>query len=121
VNRRPVLFFLALMVIVAAVIVFYLKLANPSLDDRGSNETGAGSEHAYTKELAVKLFRENCAECHGTDGRGIMSNPALAGTRLNEAQITKIIQNGRGEMPAVEDLDENQMHQIAHFVKHLGE
>ena len=117
--KRPVIFFLALMVIAVAVIVFYLQFTNPSLKDRDTNRPGAGSEHTYNKKLAAKLYQQNCADCHGADGRGIMSNPALAGTKLNEAQIIKIIQNGRGEMPAVEDLDENQLHQIAHFVKHL--
>ena len=118
--KRPVIFFLALMVIAAAVIVFYLQFTNPQHKAADENKQAAGSGRAYNKELAFELYQENCADCHGRDGRGIMSNPALTGTRFSETQIISIIQNGLGAMPAIDDLDENQMHQIAHFVKHLN-
>ena len=114
-NKRPVMFFLAMMITGTALIIAYLQTVNP----RQTNAGISGHQHAYNKNLAASLYQNHCAECHGSDGRGIMSNPALTGTNFSETQIIKIIQNGRGEMSAVDGLDENQMHQIAHFVKHL--
>ncbi len=45
------------------------------------------------------LYATHCAACHGTAGEGGIG-PALAGTALTAADMTSVMQTGRGVMPS---------------------
>jgi cytochrome c551 len=54
-------------------------------------------------EETVKLYRDNCISCHGTEMQGNMgpdSNLQQVGSRLDKEQIRKQIENGGNLMPA---------------------
>jgi cytochrome c6 len=86
--------------------------ANPGPDGAASNAT----------------FRTKCAMCHGPDGSGSevgksMNVPDLrsqAVQKLSDAELTQIISNGKGGMPAFKDsLSEDQIHSLVAHVRTL--
>lgn len=46
------------------------------------------------------MFEANCVGCHGSAGEGGGVGPTLAGTGLDAAVVTAVLQQGRGIMPA---------------------
>jgi uncharacterized membrane protein SirB2 len=62
------------------------------------------------------LYENNCASCHGPDGRlGLAGAKDLAATPLDEAGIKTIILQGKGLMPAAQ-VNEQQADAIASYV-----
>jgi mono/diheme cytochrome c family protein len=47
-----------------------------------------------------QLFAENCATCHGVEGRGGGVGPTLAGNEVSIADARTTIENGSGVMAA---------------------
>lgn len=73
------------------------------------NEAKAG---ANTEELYVN----NCASCHGKDGKlGLSGATDLTATQLSADSITSIILNGRNMMPKT-NLSQEQAKDIATYV-----
>ncbi|HXI24686.1 MAG TPA: cytochrome c [Pyrinomonadaceae bacterium] len=80
------------------------------------------------KKTAVKVvFKQHCAKCHGTDGRGRTVEGEIAGAqdftdqdwrqRVEEQRIINSITHGRGQMPAFEKkLSKEQIKSLAAFV-----
>lgn len=62
-----------------------------------------------TPKRGQALYQMHCARCHGAEGGGIASNPALSKTTLTlrDPDIVDIMLNGKGGMPA-QRLDEQQ-------------
>jgi cytochrome c6 len=53
-----------------------------------------------TVERGRIIFQQNCVRCHGYDGKlGKWGAKNLQVSRLNDAQLLKIISNGRWFMP----------------------
>lgn len=51
------------------------------------------------------LFLNNCASCHGVDGKlGMSGAKNLTKIILSDKQITKVITYGKGTMPAFKEL-----------------
>ncbi len=77
-----------------------------------------------------RIFSENCAGCHGADGKGggemktpDFTNPA-AQAALPEGTVLKVIRNGKPgtAMPAWQGrLSEAEINAVASFVKSLGQ
>lgn len=72
---------------------------------------------------AAALFAKKCSACHGKDGKG---SPAglklgakdLTGTKLSEAELKAVIENGRGKMtPNKGKLTDAEIQSLAKFVK----
>jgi mono/diheme cytochrome c family protein len=61
----------------------------------------AGAKGAGPESEGARVFRTQCAGCHGTQGQGSLG-PSLIGieSRLSVADQTAVVQNGRGLMPA---------------------
>ena len=61
-----------------------------------------------------------CQACHGAnlEGGGVFQSPSLLGLadRLDKQQVTHIIRNGRGAMPAVGWLDDGQVDRVADWL-----
>ena len=52
-----------------------------------------------------QLFLNNCASCHGVDGKlGMSGAKNLTKTKLTDSEINKIITYGKRSMPAFKEL-----------------
>lgn len=76
------------------------------------------------RQAGAKLFRQECASCHGRDARGIGKAPPLAGPTVRQAQPGKlfwILRNGslRRGMPSFAHLPEDERWQIVTYLKSL--
>ena len=74
------------------------------------------------EQKGESLFINNCAACHGEDGKlGASGAKDLSVSSLNEKEMEKIIRNGKNAMPpqkAILETDENIQLVIEH-VKRL--
>jgi len=71
-----------------------------------------------------KLFRQNCASCHGADAAGLDDHPSLRTGRIRAAtpgELQWILTNGsmRNGMPSWSRLPEQQRWQIIVYLKSL--
>lgn len=70
------------------------------------------------------LFNATCAPCHGANGGGANGGdgaqpyPVLTdvGKRLSREQITAVVENGRGRMPAFQNISKENREQIIDFL-----
>src|SRR5262245_9126233 len=85
-------------------------------------------QDGVSADLAVaKLFDNNCAVCHGQDGRGVVKLPNLPDFSRNDFQdsrpeslLVSSIANGRNSMPAFGTvLTQNQIKGLVRFVRHF--
>lgn len=68
---------------------------NASDNNNGNN--GGGD----TTAAAEQIFQQNCSSCHGKDlSGGVGPNLQKVGSKYSKDEIKKIIENGRGNMPA---------------------
>ncbi len=77
-------------------------------------------------QSGVDTYKAKCAMCHGPDGK--KENPAM-GTKaltspevqkMSEAELTTVITNGKGKMPAYKGkLSEEQIKSVAAYDKTL--
>ena len=82
--------------------------------DSVSNAVAAGA----------KLFRQNCASCHGDEGTGRDKHPNLHSDRIRNAtpgELEWLLNNGslRNGMPSWSRLPEPQRWQIVSFLKEM--
>ena len=82
--------------------------------DSASNAVAAGA----------KLFRHNCASCHGDEGTGRDKHPNLHSDRIRNAtpgELEWLLNNGslRNGMPSWSRLPEPQRWQIVSFLKEM--
>jgi len=70
---------------------------------------------------AGEIYQQKCQFCHGANGEG-GSGPALASAAGGaDADLRKIIHDGRGKMPAfAEQLTDPQIKKVAAHVKQLA-
>jgi len=77
---------------------------------------------------ASATFRSKCAMCHGPDGAGStvgksMNVPdlrAAAVQKAPDAQLTQVISDGKGGMPAFKNsLSEDQIHSLVAYIRSL--
>jgi mono/diheme cytochrome c family protein len=79
---------------------------------------------------AAGLFKAKCVACHGSDASGntpVGKNLKIRDLRSAEvqaqsdAELFKIISNGKGKMPAYsKSLTEEQIHQLVAFIREQG-
>lgn len=77
---------------------------------------------AYTDpDPGKKIYRNNCARCHGFDGTAGRSGAKnLRQTTLSDAAMYNIIANGKGNMPAWKfSLKETELVAVRNYVKTL--
>jgi mono/diheme cytochrome c family protein len=82
----------------------------------------AGEPTAVT--AGAKLFRQNCASCHGADASGLDNRPSLHSERVRAAspgELEWLLKNGsmRNGMPSWSRLPEQQRWQIVSYLKSL--
>lgn len=103
----------------ASMAPVYAKFANLSAEDLAKD--------SQAMEIGQRLFLNNCAQCHGSDGRGSLGFPNLTDSEWmwggSHDQIKETITNGRnGVMPpmaaAVGTADD--VRNVAHYVLSLS-
>jgi uncharacterized membrane protein SirB2 len=64
-----------------------------------------------------QIYTDNCAICHGPDGKlGMTGASDLSATQLDTIALTGIILNGRGSMKKIDGLSEEQAKAVAEYV-----
>lgn len=69
-------------------------------------------------------FKAKCAMCHGADGKGkeAMKTRDLASAdvqKMSDADLSGIITNGKGKMPAYKTLTPDQVKDLVAFIRSL--
>jgi putative heme-binding domain-containing protein len=86
---------------------------------------GAGAQNASpaaTREAAQ--FGTTCAVCHGGDAEGTDRAPQLKNSRhlrgASQQDIANVIRNGRGNMPSFSFLPQEQIQELAYFIRSMN-
>lgn len=114
----------SLSIFLTGFLLFYLTGIADALAQRSTTKSHAAD--------VSELFRNNCARCHGADGRGDTplgqqhntpdltaaewwhKNSAIAGTRT----LTTIVRQGKGDMPAFgEKLKPSEISGLVKFMR----
>jgi cytochrome c6 len=71
------------------------------------------------------MFKAKCAACHGADGKGkeAMKTTDMAAAdvqKMSDADLSGVISNGKGKMPAYKTLTPDQVKDLVGFVRSLG-
>jgi len=83
-----------------------------------------GSQSPAAPSSAADLFGQNCASCHGADGKGIrdrgtpdLTSPSIQ-TSMSDRQIVETIRNGKGAMPGWSGkLSDSQISELAAYIR----
>jgi len=113
------LFTLAAFVGAAADTTWLLKVPEKS---RAKQNPFSGNSDAAA--AGARLFQQNCAQCHGSDGTGRDKKPNLHSGRIRSAtpgELEWLLTNGsmKNGMPSWSRLPEGQRWQIVTYVKSL--
>jgi cytochrome c6 len=70
------------------------------------------------------MFKAKCAGCHGADGKGkeAMKTTDMAAAdvqKLSDADLSGIISNGKGKMPAYKTLTPEQVKDLVGYIRSL--
>lgn len=82
-------------------VVLILAACGGNKEAKPANTTTGTTTETVTVD-AEKIVNSKCISCHGGNLQGQGAFPALAdvGARLSQEEILKVIENGRGGMPA---------------------
>jgi uncharacterized membrane protein SirB2 len=79
------------------------------------------TEQAVTTDGKIdgkQIYTDNCALCHGADGKLGMTGAAdISATQLDTVAITNVILMGKGNMKKIEGLSEEQAKAVSIYVK----
>ncbi|MFL5753451.1 MAG: c-type cytochrome [Bacteroidia bacterium] len=105
---------------ILAALSLLMLTASYGLAEMSRKKKVVVSENAVTAEGTIKgdvLYVDNCALCHGADGRLGMTGAAdLSKTQMDAATIKATILNGKGNMKAVA-LSPEQADAVAAYVE----
>lgn len=102
-----------------SIFSFLLFLASCSSDPKVS-ESGNEEKEPTAKEL----FEQNCASCHGVDGKlGNSGAKDLTKSKLSDEEVLKIITEGKNGMPPMKGILESDKNisAVAEYVKKMRE
>ncbi len=82
---------------------------------RDDNEPAADPNNPTRGE---KIYQQTCAPCHGPDRIGVGVAPPLRGLRhrLNDSQVTALLKEGRGLMPAAPPMTAEEQTALLDFL-----
>jgi mono/diheme cytochrome c family protein len=128
-SRVHILFTSVAMVSVGAMLWLAPSSAAQSSGFRNAPASAAEMKNPYQSASAAaagrKLYAQNCAQCHGSNLRGIGPAPALDGAPIKNAKPGEIfwfITKGKLEsgMPSWASLSQQQRWQIVTFLESQG-
>jgi len=118
---------------------YLVDLADRSIQEKDSPSASSPvtvahleSSHASPPDVEppAKIFADDCASCHGTDGKGVaamktpdFTNPAVQAA-LSDASMIKSIQGGKAGTPMPAwggKLSDAEINSVAAFVRSLGQ
>ncbi len=70
-------------------------------------------------EDGLTVYFTRCSSCHGPEGRGkaTFAIPTLVGSKLSQAEMEKVVADGRARMPAFKTkLTPDEIRAVAAFV-----
>jgi len=125
INAKKLIFLLSLIISSALLFgavgdgLWMIKVPDKA---RGRQNPFAGEPTAVA--AGAKLFRQNCASCHGDDATGLSNRPSLHSERVRAAspgELEWLLKNGsmKNGMPSWSRLPEQQRWQIVAFLKSL--
>ena len=85
-----------------------------------SNPAAAEALQPSADPHGAAVFKDRCSVCHGEHLEGIQGlGPTLIGigNRLNVAQVTNVIHNGKDKMPPLPDLAGNDLEALLGFLR----
>jgi cytochrome c6 len=76
---------------------------------------------AHAQDAGGTLYKAKCAMCHGADGSKIAGHDLQGGAtqRMSDADISAIITNGKGKMPASKSLKPDEVTALAAYIRTL--
>jgi mono/diheme cytochrome c family protein len=108
---------------VLRILFFSLSLISLSSCTGGcENVPAINLEEASEKISGKTLFEQNCAACHGTDGKlGASGAKDLTTSQMTDEEISGIIRLGKNGMPPMESLlgSEENLNAVRDYVKSL--
>jgi cytochrome c6 len=95
--------------LVGALLVGTCLLSAPAKADTAAGET---------------MFKAKCAACHGADGKGkeAMKTTDMAAAdvqKMSDADLSGVISNGKGKMPAYKTLTPDQVKDLVSYIRSL--
>ncbi len=82
--------------------------------------TGGLTENKAGGSIGYNVYQSQCSMCHGGDRKGAPpAFPSLIGVsaRLSDAQITSIVQNGKGRMPSYASISAAPLAGLLDYIK----
>lgn len=85
--------------------------------DEGASDDNGGDNGSVDSDQAEEIFKSNCAQCHGSDLSG-GAGPDLTnvGADHSEDDIKDIVQNGKGNMPAQDQVTGDDLDTLASWL-----
>jgi mono/diheme cytochrome c family protein len=108
------------------LLAFVSALAFAGLALIPAARTSAASVASVETSVLASPYSANCARCHGGDGRAdtakgreLDADDLTTGKvqGMSTAKMTRIIKNGKGDMPAFKNLSASQISSIIRTVK----
>lgn len=96
-------------------LLFLLPLLVACGSDRADTVLGLEGD-ATAGEL---VFADTCASCHGVDGTG-GTGPDLTAESEDDAELVEVILYGDGEMPAQDQLTDQEVADVVAFVQSIA-
>lgn len=94
----------------------FLRTSGGGVIDPGK----AGAVDQAVLKDGQAIYEKYCVLCHGADGAaGFQGAKNLSASVLTDAEITKLIKNGKGMMPANPDMSDSDVEKVKEYVKYL--
>ena len=108
--NKKILFFAAILVFSGLIIMSYLSSAGTDFYTIFSDDLSSAG---------AALYQDNCAKCHGAQGEGVASSPAIISTKRTKQEIKQLIVHGAGEMPAFSKFTETDLDLLINYMLEL--
>jgi mono/diheme cytochrome c family protein len=112
-----------------AVVALFAVISGIALIAGKASGAGVPVEPALASETPRSLYINNCARCHGADGKGLTETgklydvPDISGGKLRRSstrRLTNLVVRGKGSMPAFgKKLTRAQINSLAAYVRSL--
>ncbi|MBE1445779.1 c-type cytochrome [Paenibacillus sp. OAS669] len=108
------------MACIAGIIVLFMKVGEHQAQTKQEASAPAMPDTPLNSQATEATYKQSCIACHGNDLEGkIGPNLQKIGGKMTDQQLYKIVQNGRGGMPAFKSTLKDE--EIVNLAKWLAE